>query len=511
MTIDKPVLIPKLNMHSISKAFGATVALEKVDFTVMPGEVHALVGENGAGKSTLVKILAGVYAPDKGKIQLDGHSFRPQNPLQARRSGIGMIYQELSLIPHLTVEENILLGIEPVKFGFIQRKKMRDKSREIIEIFDHPEIQPEVPVRKLSIAAQQLVEIGRSLVMGSSILVFDEPTSSLSQNDTDRLFELIARLKKQGLAIIYISHFLEEVNRIADRITVLRDGKIVKTQSVGDITEKDIVRLMVGREVQVLYPRTDRLPGDVVIEIQNLKGIHLPEDASITLKAGEILGIFGLIGAGRTEFIRAIFGLNLIQSGQISVKGISGFALPSERWRHGIGFMSENRTDEGLAMGMTIADNLTISNLSSLARMGFMSISAQGEAAQNWIDTLDIHCRNPMQSIYELSGGNQQKVALGRLLYHDVDVLLLDEPTRGIDVAAKAKIYEILNHLTSPPQRKAVLIVSSYLPELMGICDRIAVMYRGNLSEALPVDQVDQHVIMAKATGQIEDHLVATS
>ena len=498
-------------MHGISKAFGLTVALEKVDFTVMPGEVHALVGENGAGKSTLVKILAGVHAPDKGGIQLDRHSFRPQNPMQARRSGIGMIYQELSLIPHLSVEENILLGIEPLKFGFIQRKKMRDKAREIIEIFDHPEIQPEVLVRKLSIATRQLVEIGRSLVMGSSILVFDEPTSSLSQNDTDRLFELIGRLKKQGLAIVYISHFLEEVHRIADRITVLRDGKVVETRPVGDITEKDIVRMMVGREVQVLYPRTARLPGDMVIEIKNLKGFQLPEDASITLKAGEILGIFGLVGAGRTELIRAIFGLDPIQSGHINVKTISGFALPSERWRHGIGFMSENRTDEGLATGMTIADNLTMSNLSSLTRLGFMSTSAQEGVAQNWIDTLDIRCRNPMQSIHDLSGGNQQKVAFGRLLYHDVDVLILDEPTRGIDVAAKAKIYEVLDHLTSPPQSKAVLIVSSYLPELMGICDRIAVMYRGNLSEAQPVDQVDEHIIMTKATGKIEDHFVGKS
>ena len=497
---------PRLEMRNIQKSFGATIALDKVDFSVWPGEVHALVGENGAGKSTLMKILSGVYRPDDGEMLLDGKPFRPQNPLQARHKGIGMIYQELSLVPHLNVEENILLGIEPSKLGFIRWREVRERAMEAIRNFEHPEIRPEVLVSKLSLSAQQLVEIGRSLALGSRVLVFDEPTSSLSQGDTERLFDLIGRLKKQDISIVYISHFLEEVHHIADKITVLRDGLVVGTKPSDKISQEEIVQMMVGREVQELYPRSTRQKGNAILEINDLAGINLPSTASLTLYQGEIFGIFGLVGAGRTELLRAIFGLDSVRKGQIKIGMYSGFSRPFWRWRQGVGLLSENRKDEGLAVGMSLADNVTLSKLKNLGPIGLILRKQQNLAAQRLIDLLDIRCRHPEQAVKDLSGGNQQKAALARLLYHDVDVFLLDEPTRGIDVAAKAKIYKVIDELASGRERKAILMISSYLPELLGVCDRVAVMCRGKLGPARAVGEVDENQLMMAATGQ-EDHI----
>jgi ribose transport system ATP-binding protein len=363
---------PRLEMRNIRKSFGATIALDKVDFSVWPGEVHALVGENGAGKSTLMKILSGVHRPDHGEMLLDGKLFRPQNPLQARHQGIGMIYQELSLVPHLNVEENILLGIEPATLGLIHWKEVRERAREAIRNFEHPEIKPDALVSKLSLSAQQLVEIGRSLALGSRVLVFDEPTSSLSQSDTKRLFDLIGRLKKQGISIVYISHFLEEVHQIADKITVLRDGLVVGTSDAHQISQEEIVHMMVGREVHELYPRTKRQRKKAILEIKDLAGMQLPGSASLTLYQGEILGVFGLVGAGRTEFLRSIFGLDPVRRGEIKIGIYSGFSKPFSRWRQGVGLLSENRKDEGLAVGMSLADNLTLSKLKNLGPMGLI-------------------------------------------------------------------------------------------------------------------------------------------
>lgn len=502
------ITYPRLEMRGIHKSFGATIALDKVDFSVLPGEVHALVGENGAGKSTLMKILSGVYRPDQGEMLLDGKPFQPQNPLQARHQSIGMIYQELSLVPHLTVEENILLGIEPSTMGLIHWKEVRERAQEAIQNFEHPEIKPDVLVSRLSLSAQQLVEIGRSLALGSQILVFDEPTSSLSQSDTERLFDLIKRLRNKGISIIYISHFLEEVDHIADRITVLRDGAVVGTNNAGEISEKDIIHMMVGREVHELYPRSDRHQGKVVLEIKDLVGVKQPQNASISLYEGEILGIFGLVGAGRTEFLRAVFGLSPVRNGSIKIGMYSGFSTPEKRWKQGIGLLSENRKDEGLAVGMSIADNMTLSKLKNLGPLGLILQKRQSRATQQWIDALDIRCRIPQQAVKDLSGGNQQKTALARLLYHDVDVLLLDEPTRGIDVAAKAKIYKVIDELASEHNKKAILMISSYLPELLGVCDRVAVMCRGKLGSARLVSEVDENQLMLAATGQEENSFV---
>jgi len=498
----------RLEMKGIGKRFGATVALDDVYFSIFPGEVHAIVGENGAGKSTLMKILSGVYYPDQGEMHIEGRPYLPQNPLHARRQGIGMIYQELSLVPHLSVEENILLGIEPSTFGLIHWKEVREHVVGVLQNIEHSEIKPNALVGNLSSSVQQLVEIGRSLAIGNRILVFDEPTSSLSQRDTERLFEIINRLKEEGISIVYISHFLEEVNHIADRITILRDGSNVGTFSADDISEEEIVQLMVGREVNEIYPRSERKHGKVVLEIKNLDGMKLSRNVSLTVSEGEILGIFGLVGAGRTECLNAVFGLEPIRNGQIRIGYYSGFAVPVQRWKQGVGFLSENRMGEGLALGMSLADNMTLSKLRDLGPMGLISLKTQKEVTQKWIESLDIRCQNPGQAVRDLSGGNQQKTALARLLYHDVDLLLLDEPTRGIDVAAKAKIYKVLDDLVSGEGKKAVLMVSSYLPELLGVCDQIAVMCRGNLGPARPVSEVDEHMLMLEATGQEAENFV---
>lgn len=494
----------RLEMRGIHKRFGATVALERVDFEVRAGEIHALVGENGAGKSTLMKVLSGAYQLDRGEMLLDGQPYQPRGPLDARLKGVGMIYQELSLARHLTVEENILLGMEPGRHGLVNWKEVRGKAEAALKYFEHPEIKPDSTVRNLSVGAQQLVEIGRALAVGCRVLVFDEPTSSLSQRDIQSLFRIIRGLRSEGISIIYISHFLEEIAEIADRLTVLRDGSVVGTRTVGEVTTDEIVAMMVGREVDELYPRTQRRKGAVILNIRELAGAKKPQSASLELHRGEVLGICGLVGAGRTEFLRAIFGLDLVRSGEVKIGSYSGPASPNRRWLQGVGMLSEDRKEEGLALNLTITDNVTLSKLSGFGRFGLISPKLQEQACSHWIASMDIRCESAQQNVGALSGGNQQKVAFARLLQHDVDVLLLDEPTRGIDVAAKAKIYEVIDQLVSSgrSEPKAVLVVSSYLPELLGMCDRIGVMSRGKLSAIKDISEVDEHKLMLAATGQ---------
>ncbi|MDZ7269556.1 MAG: sugar ABC transporter ATP-binding protein [candidate division KSB1 bacterium] len=497
-----------LEMRGIHKRFGATVALAQVDFEVRAGEVHALVGENGAGKSTLMKILSGALQPEAGSMWLAGRPYHPRSPLQARQHGVGMIYQELSLAPHLTVAENILLGMEPARFGFIKRREVQQRALAALQHFDHPEIKPGVRVRELPPGARQLVEIARALAMGCTVLVFDEPTSSLSRSDIQSLFRVIRDLRRRGLAIVYISHFLEEVGEIADRLTVLRDGRVAGTRPTAEVTPAEIVALMVGRTVQELYPRSPRQRGEPVVEIRQLSGMQKPADVSLTLYRGEVLGICGLVGAGRTELLRALFGLDPIRRGEIKIGVYAGPASPLKRWQQGVGLLSEDRKEEGLALNLSLADNLTLSKLTGLGPLGLILPRHQAAVANHWIAEMDIHCRDARQRVADLSGGNQQKVALGRLLHHEVDILLLDEPTRGIDVAAKAKIYEVVDRLVAArhPKPRAVLMVSSYLPELLGICDRIAVMVRGKLGAPRPAAELDEHQLMLAATGQADSN-----
>jgi ribose transport system ATP-binding protein len=472
--VDAPA---SFEMRGVRRTFGATVAVDHVDLAVRPGEVCALVGQNGAGKSTLMSILAGALRPEAGTLWLRGEPFRPRRPLDARRAGIAMIHQELSLAPHLTVMENILLGDEPARAGIVRWEAMRGRTRQALARLGRSDISPDTIVGDLSLPAQQMVEIARALATGARVLVMDEPTSSLGRDDVRRLFDVIAQLKRDGHAIVYISHFLEEVREVADRIVVLRDGRVTATLPA-TAPASDIVAAMVGQGLEQLYPRSPRQRGEPLLTIDD-RG----ESAGLTLHRGEIVGIAGLVGAGRTRLVRTLF--------------------QRRQWAQGVGMLSEDRKGEGLAVSLSIADNLTLSKLDDFGPGPLVFPARQDRAAGHWIDRVKIRARSPRQAVEELSGGNQQKVALARLLHHDVDVLLLDEPTRGIDVASKAQIYALLDGLVaaSAAKPRGILLVSSYFPELLGLCDRIAVMRKGRLGPARPASELTEHQLVLEATG----------
>ena len=511
-------MTPRLEMHAVHKRFGATRALNGVSLSVEPGRVLALVGENGAGKSTLMKVLSGAHQPDGGRMRLDGEPYAPADPLAARRAGVAMIYQEGSLAPHLTVAENVLLGMEPTVGPFVRRGRARRLAADALAQLGRPDIGVDRPAGGLSVADRQIVEVARAVAVGCRVLVLDEPTSSLTARDIALLFALVRRLAARGIAVVYISHFLEEVRAVADRFTVLRDGASVGSGRTADVPASALVRMMVGRDVTDLYPRSARTPGEELLLVTDLAGEERAtgsslSSASLSVRRGEVVGIAGLVGAGRTEFLRAIFGLDPVRGGRVRVGSYAGPASPGRRWAQGVGMVSEDRKAEGLALSLSVADNLTLSRLDGLGPtrrlpgLGRLVLpSRQAAAARAWVDRLGIRCRSPGQPVGDLSGGNQQKVAIARLLYHDVDLLLLDEPTRGIDVGAKAEVYRLIDDLArgdgeSGRRPRAVLMVSSYLPELLGVCDRIAVMRRGRLGPARPVAEVDEHSVMTEATG----------
>jgi ribose transport system ATP-binding protein len=486
----------RLRVENIKVKFGGTVALDGVDFWVKPGEIVALIGENGAGKSTLMKVLSGAILPNEGNMHLDGKAFAPKNPEEARHSGIAMIYQELSLPPALTVQDNIFLGMEISKGWFLDRGSMRAAAQNALNELGR-ELDLDMPVRNLSISDRQVVEIARARAVGCKVLILDEPTSSITQQDVQRLFTLMRSLKEQGHSIIYISHFLEEIEDIADRFVVLRDGKTVGSGKMGEVSREEIVALMVGRTLSDLYPRSTRDFKEPLLEVSSLAGDNKLQSATLQVRRGEVLGIFGLVGSGRTDLIRTLFGLDRVKSGEITVGSYSGLATPAQRWSQGIGMVSEDRKAEGLATARTVAENLVLSYPQSCERLGVFSPTKMSATTADWISKLSIKCRTPEQKIGDLSGGNQQKIALARLLHHDVDLLLLDEPTRGIDVGSKKQIYERIDSLAC--SGKAVVIVSSYLPELLGTCDRIAVMNRGRLSQAKNIKDLTEHSIMMEA------------
>jgi len=489
--------LSRLEVTATSKRFGPTVALDGVDLCAEAGEIHAVLGENGAGKSTLMAILSGATAPDAGAMKIDGEDFAPRSPLEARAAGVAIVHQELSLCPHLTVADNVLLGSEPVRLGLLSGAESKRRVRDALDLLQ-VELNVDATVASLSPANRQLVEILRAIALGSSrVLILDEPTSSLGAEDVGRLFELVRRLADRGTTVLYISHFLEEVFELADGYTVLRDGRTVGTGKVAETDVDHVVRLMVGRPVERMFVRSEREVGSVVLEVSRLSGAEKPVDASLSLRRGEVLGLFGLVGAGRTELVRAIFGLDPVRRGKVRVGVHVGPASPTRRLAQGVGFVSEDRKGEGLLLSMSIADNLTLSRLP--LEKGLLLPGRQLAAAQRWIERLSIRCHDAEQPVSSLSGGNQQKVALGRLLHHDVDVLLLDEPTRGIDVGSKAQIYELIDELAE--SGKSVLLVSSYLPELLGVCDRIMVMQRGHLGPPHDARTLTEHAVLTEATG----------
>jgi ribose transport system ATP-binding protein len=494
-----------LEVRGVAKRFGATVALDGVDLALEAGEVRALIGENGAGKSTLMNILAGAVRPDRGEMEIDGRLYAPASPLDARRRGVALIHQDLSLCPHLTVAENILLGVEPSRGGgWIDGDAARKRALTLLEHFGHPQLHPDRRVGTLPIAAQQVVEICRALAADARILLMDEPTSSFQREDVDRLFALIRHLASQGMAVIYISHFLEEVREIAGQYTVLRDGRSVDAGDIARATSEHLIAQMVGREMGGLFPNRVRAAGgEVILAVQDVAAPPTLKQASFELRRGEILGIAGLMGSGRTELVRALFGLEPGASGRIALLGralaVQG-ATPGQRLNQGFGYLSEDRKREGLALPLSIADNVTATRLSAVSSAwGWLDLKRQWAAARTWIDALRIRATDPVQRVRALSGGNQQKVAVGRLLNQDAELLLLDEPTRGIDIGSKAQIYETIGRCAE--EGKAVLLVSSYLPELFGLCDRLAVMSRGRLSPARPIEEWTPEGVLATAIG----------
>ncbi|MSU70486.1 MAG: sugar ABC transporter ATP-binding protein [Opitutaceae bacterium] len=489
-----------LRLTGIQKSFGATRALRGVSLDTFPGEVHALIGENGAGKSTLMKILSGAHRADAGTMELGGRPYRPDNPHDARLKGVAMIYQELNLALHLSAQENILLGAESARLGWIDRQASRERTSAALAQLGHGGLDLDRPAAGFTIAEQQVIEIARALLTKPQVLIMDEPTSSLTQADTERLFATILRLRDQGVSIIYISHFLEECRRIADRYTVLKDGETAGTGPMKDATLDHLVTLMTGREVKDLYPRAPHEPGEVVLEVKDAACAPRLKRVSLQLRAGEIFGLGGLIGAGRTDLVRALFSLDRLEAGEVCVVGAPvRKATPRRRWGQGIGFLSENRKEEGLMLNLTIADNLTLTKTEAFGRLGWISGRRQRAAAQRWVEQLRVKCRDASQPVGQLSGGNQQKVAIARLLEHSARIFLLDEPTRGIDVGSKAQIYQLIGELAAAG--KAVIMVSSYLPELLGLCDTIGVMCRGELTAVRPRGQWTEAEIMRVATG----------
>ncbi|MGH9970811.1 MAG: sugar ABC transporter ATP-binding protein [Pyrinomonadaceae bacterium] len=497
-----------LSLTDVHKRFGPTIALDGVSLQLRPGEVHALIGENGAGKSTLMNVLAGSLRPDRGSMQIDRQTYVPVTPLDARLRGIALIHQELSLCPHLSVAENIMMGMEASRLGWLNRKNLRERTLEVLETFPHPEIRPETRVSDLSVAARQIVEICRSIAARARIVLMDEPTSSLQRNDVERLFGLIRKLRSEGLSVIYISHFLEEVREIADRFTVLRDGQSVATGGIASVSDEELITQMVGRPVQNLFPRRLAEPAataEVVLEVRNLAAPPTLQQASFELRRGEILGVAGLMGSGRTQLVRTIFGLAQAQSGTINLKGKALSArggAPAMRLFQGLGYLSEDRKGEGLGVTLSVADNVTLTRFASCSRWGWLNLPRQRQQAEDLIKALGVKARSVAQSVKTLSGGNQQKVALARLLHQDADVLLLDEPTRGIDIGSKVQVYETIARCAA--QNKAVLMVSSYLPELFGMCDVLAVMSRGRLSEVRPAADWTPESVMQAAIGTEE-------
>jgi len=494
-------LAPRLSMRGVAKRFGATQALGGVDLEVAPGEIHALVGENGAGKSTLLKVLAGVVAPDEGTLAIDGRPYAPRGPLDARAAGLAMIHQELALAPHLSVAENLFLGCEPRRGPLVDRARLREQARAALARVGRGELDPDQRLGLLAPADRQRVEIARALAHEARVLVLDEPTSSLARGDVEGLLAHLKELAARGVSVIYVSHVFEELFALGGRYTVLRDGVSVARGALAETDPDRLVGAMVGRAVGELYPRRPARPGEVVLALRELAGRRLPERATLELRRGEVLGLAGLVGAGRTELLRAVFGLEPVARGEVRVLAHTGPRTPSQRWRSGAGFLSEDRKGEGLALGRSLAENLLLPVLGRHARGGFTTPARLERAAEPWLARLGVRARGPAQAARELSGGNQQKVALARLFAAQCDVLLLDEPTRGVDVGAKSELYAAIDRLAREEQ-KAVLVVSSYLPELLGLSDRIAVMARGVLEPARPVEELDEARLLAAMTGR---------
>ncbi|MBW4539425.1 MAG: sugar ABC transporter ATP-binding protein [Myxacorys chilensis ATA2-1-KO14] len=506
LPLNAPIATPVLEMRGITKRFSGVPALQNVNLTIYPGEVHALMGENGAGKSTLMKILAGAYIADEGEIWINGQPLTITDPGTARRAGINLIYQELNVAPNLTVAENMFMGSELRQGQLLNREGMRREAARVLQSLG-ASFAPDDVVSSLSIAEQQQVEIARALKDNSRILVMDEPTAALSDRETERLFEVIHKLRSDGIAIIYISHRMEEVYALANRVSVLRDGQYIGSLDRHEISPERLVQMMVGRPMQDFYEhQRQTTPGEIVLDVRNISDGRKVQPTNLVLRAGEIVGLAGLVGAGRTELSRLIFGADPKASGEVFLNGQKlNIRSPGDAIAAGIGYVPEDRKDQGLFLEMSSGKNIILNMLKQDAKAGVINWGSVGKIAKNAVQDFNIRLANLEIRAMDLSGGNQQKLLLARWLAIKPRVLLLDEPTRGVDIGAKSEIYRIISDLAK--QGVAVLMVSSELPEVVGLSDRVLVMREGQLVGELggsTRQSITQENIMAYATGASE-------
>lgn len=490
-----------LEMHGIKKRFPGVLALDDVQLTVKRGEVHVLLGENGAGKSTLMKILSGAYTKDAGEIFIDGKKIEIENPAHAQELGIGIIYQEFNLNTFMSVAENIYLGREPVRIpGVIHWSILFENAQKILDSLKTG-IDAKQEVGTLGVAKQQMVEVAKALSLDARILIMDEPTASLSNREIQQLFKTIRHLKEQGVSIIYISHRLEEIFKIGDRVTVLRDGKYVGTNEVKDLTHGKLVRMMVNRDLSDHIPKEKTTLGETVLRLENISVENRLRNISFELRKGEVLGIAGLMGAGRTRLARTIFGIEKITGGSIYINGVKKeITSPRDAINAGIGFVTEDRKNEGLVLDLSVKKNITLPNINQFLEHGILNFKKENKTVDSYIDKLNIKTPGRDQLVEFLSGGNQQKVVLSKWLCSEADIFIFDEPTRGIDVGAKTEIYQLINQLTA--DGVAVIMISSEMPEILGMSDRILVMRNGQISGELSRDEANQEKIMNYALGE---------
>jgi len=493
----------RLEVQNISKAFPGTQALREVSRSFRPGEIHAVVGENGAGKSTLMLIIAGVHQRDAGTILLDGQAIEPQNPHHAQELGISIVYQELSMAANLTVAENIFINRQPTNWlGLIDKTRMNREAEKWLGILDIA-VPPDTLIRDLNIATIQMVEIVGAISRNARVLLMDEPTSALTERETQKLFESLRQLKQEGITIIYISHKLEEVFEIADRLTVLKDGSVVGSLDTAEATRDRVVSMMVGRELSSLYPSKDGQAEDVVMEVEHLTGRSF-RDVSFALHRGEILGIAGLAGSGRTSVCRTIFGASPKESGQVRIAGQPAqISSPQDAIQYGIGFVPEDRKSQGLFLPMSVRENMVATNLRACSGQVFMDPKKENALAEDMVEQLQVKTPTIAQKLLNLSGGNQQKVLLGKWLALKPRILLISEPTRGIDVGAKAEIHALLRQMAR--QGVGIVMVSSELPEILGMSDRVLVMHEGELMGVVSGDDMTEEKIMTYASGLHEN------
>ncbi|MBA2871240.1 ribose transport system ATP-binding protein [Anoxybacillus calidus] len=492
---------PFIEMKGIKKSFHRHVVLDGVDFEVRSGEVHALMGENGAGKSTLMKILTGIYERDSGTVMVNGKEVHYRHPKEAEQDGISVIHQELNIIPTLTVAENMFLGREQTlgRTGIVRSKDMAEQAKIYLQKLGI-EISPNEIAGNLSVGKQQIVEIARALSTDAKCLIMDEPTAALTDREIQTLFEVIRTLKQQGVAIVYISHRMEEIFTICDRISVLRDGQFIGTKKIPETNFDEIVHMMVGRQIGERFPKREKQIGEERLRVEGLTQKGVFENVSFSVRAGEILGVAGLMGAGRTEIMEAIFGARKVQEGTIYIdRKPVNVKSPRQAIKHGIAFITEDRKSKGLVLNMSVRENLTLPKAEQLANVGVIQAKKEKSLVQSLIARLKIKTASPELEVKALSGGNQQKVVFGKWLAMEPRILILDEPTRGVDVGAKKEIYEIMNELTA--QGVAIIMVSSELPEVLGMSDRIMVVHEGKVTAIFDNENVDQEMIMRAATG----------